>query len=493
LVKGQGAMRNKIICGHVLDILKTLPDCLVDCIVTSPPYWGLRDYGTEPVIWGGDPECVHEWGEWREKHDVRESVTIAKSRTTDRFYGEESRRFDGNHQKHTAGAFCRLCGAWRGSLGLEPTLDLYIEHLVTIFREAHRVLKDEGVMWLNMGDAYYGGGRAGSNPEYYGKHKMFGKTGWNPGIFGRPTAIPPGFKPKDMVGQPWRLAFALQADGWYLRSDIIWAKPNPMPESVSGTGYYRHKVRQIIDGKKEWVECPGCEKCNPHDGYVLRWNAGRPTKSHEYIFLLSKSAKYYYDAEAIKETSSENTHSPGTNSCPKQENVPGGQGIRANSTFPTPHRPPTRNKRTVWTIATQPFPEAHFATFPEKLIEPCIRAGTSEKGYCSECGKPWVRVIDKEDPPRRNVDGNYPGNQTINTRKYVHDATGPQSMTVGWQPSCSCGADIVPGLVCDPFGGSGTVALESKKLGRDYLIIELSPEYVDMANKRVRDKMGLFA
>jgi len=470
-------MRNEIICGHVLDIFKTLPDGLVDCIVTSPPYWGLRDYGTEPVIWGGDPECEHEFAETMTPGGNGDGNSFRRDR--------KANRYRGGRQP----GFCIYCGAWRGSLGLEPTLDLYIEHLVAIFHEARRVLKNEGVMFLNMGDGYTSGNRPDRDPALISRTS--GLTNRSAGL-SRPK-IPAGLKPKDLIGQPWRLALALQANGWYLRSDIIWAKPNPMPESVSGTGYYRHKVRQIIDGKKEWVECPGCEKCNPHDGYVLRWNAGRPTKSHEYIFLLSKSAKYYYDAEAIKETSSENTHSPGTNSCPKQENVPGGQGIRANSTFPTPHRPPTRNKRTVWTIATQPFPEAHFATFPEKLIEPCIRAGTSEEGYCAECGKPWVRVIDKEDPPRRNVDGNYPGNQTINTRKYVHDATGPQSMTVGWQPSCSCGADIVPGLVCDPFGGSGTVALESKKLGRDYLIIELSPEYVDMANKRVRDKMGLFA
>jgi len=494
-------MRNKIVCGHVLDILKTLPDCLVDCIVTSPPYWGLRDYGTEPVIWGGDPECEHEWGAWREKHDVRETVTTGKSRTTDRFYGEESRRFEGNHQKHTAGAFCNLCGAWRGSLGLEPTLDLYIEHLVAIFHEARRVLKDEGTLWLNMGDCYHSGNRGGyrNDTHRWENCPIQSQARGTHMESVSPNRLPQkGLKDKDLVGMPWRVAFALQADGWYLRSDIIWAKPNPMPESVSGTGYYRHKVRQIVDGKKEWVECPGCEKCNPHGGYVLRWNAGRPTKSHEYIFLLSKSAKYYYDAEAIKEPGRDwgqrerKEGSAFVNGTPGRSRQSGGKNCNFSA---------GRNKRTVWTIATQPFPEAHFATFPEKLIEPCIRAGTSEKGYCAECGKPWVRVIEKTDSgvTQKMADGwdtGPGGHGTVHRdgrEAGEKDIPVMRSTTLGWQPSCSCGADTVPGLVCDPFGGSGTVALESKKLGRDYLLIELSPEYVDMANKRVRDKMGLFA
>ena len=468
-------------------------------------------------------------------------------------------------RKPKTSEFCTKCNAWRGSLGLEPTLDLYISHLVEIFREVRRVMKPEATLWLNHGDSYCGGGRAGNNPEYYGKHKMFGKTGWDPGVFGKPQPVPVGLKPKDLIGQPWRLAFALQADGWWLRSDVIeevelycphcgyvleeriwrwsqdrdliWSKPNPMPESVKGTGYYRHKIRQITNGKKEWIDCPGCEKCNPHDGYVLRWNAGRPTKSHEYIFLLSKSAKYYYDAEAVREEAEYGRREWTRGAEGNLASLGGGRG----SSYVHGGNPETgRNKRTVWTVATQSFDMemclacrtiydgrtykhlsihidnkgkehricrcgiwdqwmSHFATFPEKLIEPCIRAGTSEKGYCAECGKPWVRVIKEKFIPQPDV-SRAKGIKGAGNQKPMDASSGWDGVprgsarieTLGWQPSCSCGADIIPGLVLDPFGGAGTVALEAKKLNRDFLIIELKPEYCDMSRKRLAERMPLF-
>ena len=514
-------------------MLRSLPAGLVDCVVTSPAYWGLRDYGTAPQVWDGDPGCAHEW--------TKEIRPIGQGGQID--YSSSGLRNDGRTEvqrlatlanskprgdtPQNAGAFCRLCGAWRGSLGLEPTLDLYISHLVEIFHEVRRVLKDEGTLWLNMGDGY------ANDNKWGGVSGNLNDTSRRGGFPRRRTYT--GLKPKDLIGQPWRLAFALQADGWWLRSDVIeevelycpcgcgyvleeriwrwsqdrdliWSKSNPMPESVKGTGYYRHKIRQTTNGKKEWVECPGCEKCNPHGGYVLRWNAGRPTKSHEYIFLLSKSAKYYYDTEAIKESGSPNTHRrAGKNAQPstnfKMESA--GRGNRNNPSFQAAmlDRPvgTSRNKRTVWTVATQPFSAAHFATFPEKLIEPCIRAGTSEKGYCAECGKPWVRMIEttyrndttKDGRPAKGNNikgGNDQGAKTfasgVRTRRI--------DSTLGWQPSCSCGADIIPGLVLDPFGGAGTVALEAKKLNRDFLIIELKPEYCDMSRKRLAERMPLF-
>jgi len=382
-------LENQIIQGDALKILKSLDSKLVDCVVSSPPYWGLRDYGVN------------------------------------------------------------------GQLGLESTLDEYIQKMTGIFREARRVLKDEGTLWLNMGDAY-----AGSHTTYEGNQAKW-QHGKYPGRQEVGRCLGEHLKPKDLIGQPWRLAFALQADGWYLRSDIIWAKPNPMPESVTD----------------------------------------RPTKSHEYIFLMSKQARYFYDADAVRE-----------------EGVPGRDGdnrgngkiydnrktVEAGWSQYYQANPAGRKKRTVWTVATQPFPEAHFATFPEKLIEPCIRAGTSEKGYCAECGKPWARVVEKEKPP----DG------AFNKARFVEDenikispihrsgkASGQKMQnwlnehppqTLGWQPSCSCDADTVPGLILDPFMGSGTVALVAKKLCRNYLGIELNPEYVEMAEKRLRDKMGLF-
>ena len=264
-----------------------------------------------------------------------------------------------------------------GQIGLEPTPELYVENMVSIFREVRRVLRSDGTLWLNMGDSYAGSGAGGGGNRKgneHGQHNAVAKKG-------RPSALPT-HKPKDLVGIPWRLAFALQADGWYLRSDIIWSKPNPMPESVQD----------------------------------------RPTKAHEYIFLLTKSARYYYDAEAIKETASNagNAISLGQKSFSKRQalgaNVlPSGNGL--HDTYTVPDR---RNKRSVWEIPTQPYSEAHFATFPEALVRPCILAGTSEAV-----------------------------------------------------------------VVLAPFAGSGTTLAVATSLGRKSIGIELSDEYMEIARKRI--------
>ncbi len=243
-------------------------------------------------------------------------------------------------------ATCRLCGAWSGEIGLEPTPELYVQHIVDVFREVWRVLRDDGTLWLNLGDSYVGdkGPNYGVNPEASNLQKKSAILTAH--AIGTPQTS--GLKPKDLVGIPWRVAFALQADGWYLRSDIIWQKPNPMPESVTD----------------------------------------RPTKAHEYLFLLTKSQKYYYDREAIAE--------PAAYDGRTQTNLKasGGkyfdsdigqspQGLHQNDTprwYENNDGEKIRNKRTVWTIPPHPFPEAHFATFPEKLVEPCILAGSPKDG-----------------------------------------------------------------------------------------------------------------
>lgn len=431
---GDTEYRNKIIQGDVLAILKELSTGLVDMCVTSPPYWGLRDYG-------------------------------------------------GN-----------------GQLGLESTLEEYIEKMVEIFREVRRVVKDTATLWLNMGDCY------NSIPCHNGKSFRRDRIEVIPskriprgsGRWGGGNKRVSNLKSKDLCGMPWRLAFALQADGWYLRSDIIWHKPNPMPESVHGSGWYQHKIHVKINGKKEYVDCPGCPKCEKNGGNVLQMNGGRPTKSHEYLFLLTKKAQYFYDAEAIKEVPQRTSEVNWKDSdikkysekCDKRMERQG--SYKDWNKYKKTSAVNTRNKRTVWNIPTQPFPEAHFATFPEKLVEPCIKAGTSEKGYCAECGKPWVRVMEKTDPPRRDVNSEYPGKHTIATRKYKHDESGPVQNTIGWKPSCECESETVKPIVLDPFMGSGTTALVALKLNRDYLGIELKQEYIGMAENRLRKKMGLF-
>jgi DNA modification methylase len=287
----------------------------VQCCVTSPPYWGLRDYGVA------------------------------------------------------------------GQLGLESTPDDYVASMVSVFREVRRVLRDDGVLFLNLGDSYATGGGKCINP---GGDARVGIAGFLPRGQTPPNRLPlPGLKPKDLVGIPWAVAFALRDSGWYLRSDIIWAKPNPMPESVTD----------------------------------------RPTKSHEYVFLLTKSSRYYWDAEAVREPfCDERMGNPGCPS-PKAGIIPGQRAHTfASKTWTGGAENGGRNIRSVWTIATQPYPEAHFATMPEKLVEPCIKAGSK------------------------------PGD-----------------------------------LVLDPFAGSGTVGVVCRRYARRFVGVELNPAYISMASRRLRE------
>jgi DNA modification methylase len=255
--------------GDWVEVLRTLPDESVHCVVTSPPYWGLRDYGTP------------------------------------------------------------------GQLGLEPTPDAYVAAMVAGFREVRRVLRQDGTCWVNLGDSYGGGASGGSVFDN-------GRTDGRPSYEGdKPRGrrqTQSGLKPKDLVGIPWRVAFALQADGWYLRSDIIWSKPNPMPESVTD----------------------------------------RPTKAHEYVFLLTKNARYFYDAEAVREPAEYGRQEGRSAWVSGGEN---GDGHRSGGNGASVRNPESgRNLRSVWQIATEPYPGAHFATFPQKLVEPCIKAGAPLDG-----------------------------------------------------------------------------------------------------------------
>jgi len=426
---------NKIICGDALEVLKTFPDECIDTCVTSPPYYGLRNYGEGTIkIWGGNPDCQHEWLNTpprRRRHP--EDVKNLNSK--------QATNCGANCELPTQN-ICAKCGAWRGQLGLEPTPEMYVEHLVEIFREVRRVLKKTGTLWLNMGDSYNGSGGAGGD---------YNKGGLKEGQPKYPGRCVSNLKPKDLVGIPWIVALALRTDGWYLRQDIIWVKPSPMPESVKD----------------------------------------RPTKAHEYIFLLSKSEKYFYDADAIRERTGNESdwkkyiQSFGSNKGADSDRL--GKGYRKHS-VPLTH-PLGRNKRSVWFIATEPFPEAHFATFPKALVEPCIKAGTSEKGNCPKCGAPWERVVEKESKKSRKTRdyliGVLPGRSKSSRMNSVDMKTLPK-IFLGWHPTCSCGIEeTVPAVVLDPFMGSGTVGLVAKSLDRNYIGIELNPKYVEMAERRI--------
>ena len=416
--------------------------------MTSPPYWGLRDYGTPPQIWGGDPACRHRWGA-----DVGVLTSHPQqSRNGRGVVGDRGRHPSAARSsfKASQGAFCARCGAWRGALGLEPDYRLYVDHLVAVIREVHRVLRRDGTLWLNLGDCY----ATGAGKAYRGTHGADPKAPSAGLAATQPNRMPqPGLKPKDLVGIPWRVAFALQDDGWWLRRDHVWAKPNPMPESVR-------------------------DRC---------------TTAHEYLFLLTKSARYYYDGDAIKESANPDNARTARNAYPGGKH---GAGVRRDDEVgATALRCATgaRNKRSVWTIATAPFRGAHFATFPPALVEPCILAGTSERGVCPKCRAPWERMVSTE-----RVKHKQPPGQAGAGRQFCEDGgavseksmfrTGlvPVTETIGWQPTCSCdAARPVPATVLDPFLGAGTTALVADRLGRHAIGVELSPAYAAMARARI--------
>lgn len=425
-----------------------LADESVQCVVTSPPYWGLRDYGT--AEWeGGSLECDHI-----------PHLSGGPKQTPGVGFNGHAAKAD------RPGESCGRCGARRvdKQLGLERTPEEYVANMVAVFREVKRVLRDDGTCWVNMGDGYAADSRGTGANRIETSPKQRTNSG---SYFQDAVRSHHGLKPKDLVGIPWRLAFALQADGWWLRSDIVWAKPNPMPESVTD----------------------------------------RPTKSHEYIFLLTKSANYFFDQEAVREPSTER---PSGNL--ERFIATSGERSRLNTHLGSsvPYKPNGngRHLRSVWTIPTQPYPEAHFATFPEEIPKRCILAGTSARGCCPVCGAPWERVVKKERPFQSGSgrSGNMPigkngpslqgGGATLDIRR------GPcvESTTLGFRPHCACQPDTdafrvdyrLPAcLVLDPFAGSGTTVAVAESLGRRGIGLELSWDYLQLAKRRCQVTIGL--
>jgi len=435
-------MNYRLLCGDALQTLRTLPAGSVHCIVTSPPYYGLRDYGVQ------------------------------------------------------------------GQIGLERTIDEYTARLVGVFDECRRVLRPDGTLWVNLGDSYANDAKWGGSTGDKHVAALHGSTG-----IGR-TRRTTGLKPKELIGVPWLIAFALRNAGWLLRSDIVWCKPNPMPESV----------------------------------------ADRPTRAHEFLFLMANSQSYYYDAAAIAEPAKEHSRVFSGNQ---------GQGWGNYAVAGQ------RNRRDVWTVAADGYAGAHFAVMPTRLIEPCILAGTSAWGCCPQCGAPWVRVSDKspafgwqpscvcgcdgdvqpgdydlihsptgderpEDPslrtgragynrPRGEGEGSRPITRYEQRRyaaqlrnsphraamesqaggAFAHylrtDRTGARPIPpdllaewigCGWLARVHVpplrGLPPVPCTVLDPFAGSGTTGVVALRLGRAFTGIDLNPQYIELAHRRIR-------
>jgi DNA modification methylase len=503
-------MPAKIVVGNCLEKLREMPEDSVHACVSSPPYWGLRDYGVEQTLWGDDPDCVHEFADETVVREIRKGVGLEELGKRYRGGGKKQ----GQIERFTIHrGTCMKCGAWRGSLGLEPTPEMFVEHLADVYDEVRRVLRPDGTCWVNIGDSYASGGGAGDQgrdgdrfarahtqkflnvnrggrfPD--GKHggKNQKRVGSNRGQRGDGNAGVPftpmqqpnrspimGLKAKDLVGVPWMLAFELRRRGWYLRQEIIWHKPNPMPESTE-------------------------DRC---------------TKAHEHVFLLAKSERYFYDAEAIKERSSGFTNPRGTKLV-TPKSAQHGSGIRANESWhaatgdvfdmrnkrtvwsgddeeresPWPNhdsRPKgsfagqraaagadvpqsfrtivdERNRRSVWTIATTPFKEAHFATFPPALVEPCIKAGTSQRGCCQKCSAPWERITTPTERYLKFLGRSYHdhgddggkgqmqqrGENRQNALREEGGMVSKEHETVGWYPTCRCdGLKKLPPLPQSP-------------------------------------------
>jgi len=555
-------------------------DGSVDVICTSPPYWSLRKYGQgAELVWDGEPQCDHVWGD---------TLTV---RHRGQAHGQRAQvgntLRDVQEPEQIRGQFCQLCGAWRGQLGLEPTIELYLNHLLQILdTECGRVLKDTGVMWVNMGDSYAASSSSKVNPrERPELPKPPGSWATRDATFSV-KALDSGLKPLDLCMVPARFALAMQQRGWYLRSVVVWAKPNPMPESVNGWRWERHKVKvgrsnkllkqetnpaayDVMGGGRgtapEWADCPGCPKCLPNDGLVLRKGSWRPTTSHEYIFMFTKTDSYYCDGDAVREP---HTASNLQRQLSAPKKVPAKGDGRADFISGTGKRylhPAGRNLRSVWEFPTQSYPEAHFATFALELPERCIKASTSQKGNCPKCGAPWVRVVERtvgiqhsNEPDPRYHAGTGGFSQSRTPTKFFEQALSTTRQTLGWRPSCECHLGLprtkrqrkldnqqtikrfkeallsdwakakadplyeankpmrdwtddvfrtrfedvdrvswewrarrhwltkaLPALVCDPFVGSGTSNAAATKLGRRSIGMDIVPEYIALAIKRL--------
>lgn len=490
-----------------------LKDGSVQCCVTSPPYYGLRKYdGRQGIEWpavtyrpmpglpemtipGCDPACKHEWGE-TQPHTSRHRHTPENT-------GKQAHYVAGGGVPTSRGNWCQLCGGWRGDLGLEPTPEMYVGHLVLVFREVWRALREDGVLWLNLGDSFSSIGHKKSNSGY-------GTTGLAGGIAQEHTILRhenngPGYKHKDLMGIPWRVAFALQADGWYLRSDIIWAK--------------------------------GLSFCPSYSGSVMPESVtDRPTKAAEYIFLLAKQERYYYDAVAVREDFADERMGRDGSRLESVRNVGGRTDgyTKPNSIDPSANG--GRNLRSVWAINPRPYPGSHYAVFPPDLIEPMILASTSEYGCCPECGAPWVRVVERGAPSlnsarpqqrraaeiwersgltdehlqairaagqadagkaQATMNGfghNRPETQRLADEAkdklggYYREFLYTNGSTAGWRATCSHDAPAAPCIILDPFCGSGTTGLVARKHGRSAVLLDISQPYL---SEQARSRLEL--
>jgi hypothetical protein len=434
----------------VLDGLRMLPDGCINAVVTSPPYYALRSY-----LPADHPD---------------------------------------KHLEH----------------GSEPTPEAFIATMVEVFTEVRRVLRDDGVCWMNLGDSYnqYNGNRgpaAGLNVSH------------NDSMPAAERGLGAGeLKPGDKLNMPHRVAEALQAAGWYWRDTVIWHKKSPMPESVSGWKWTRCKVKvkagavarmgertgSGFDYREtelaEWTECPGCAKCKPNDGWVLRRGSWRCTQAHEYVFMFAKSPDYFCDGEAAKEKAVGGT--PGNKTHKLQECRVNGKplGIAGGLTNMTAVE--RANPRNVLSLAHEPTKEKHFAAYPSELVHFCLKPSIAN-AYCDKCGAPHAPMVLEERVATRPAltnkiwkhdDGDHVGQRSDDSPNLDPERHIKRTTVVGYKPSCGCNAGTTSGIVMDPYCGTGTTGRVALKLGARFLGFELNPEYKAIADRQAKKKLPLF-
>lgn len=473
----QDPRREDVLLGDAREQLRKLESNSVQCVVTSPPYWGLRDYGGPDLIWGGDPACDHEWIELPVRRAPDANRGLAQTGN-----GAPETRMPGLEAVPypvSSGATCNLCGAWNGQLGLEPTPQDYVMHLLEVFTELWRVLREDGVCWLNLGDSYnaYNGNRGASSTTI--DRNRGRKDAELPGGHGLSAKE---LKNKDLVGIPWWVAFTLRSAGWYLRADVIWRKPNPMPASVRD----------------------------------------RPTSSHEHVFLLTKKPRYHYDWLAVVEPFVDARMGRDKAKVSSVRDVGGRTDGFTKPNNVDPSKNGGKNRRDVWTeeedewttfqrwldwmreqgeqhpdvwdITTRPFKGAHFAVFPPALASICARAGTSPVA-CGTCGTPWKRLVEKARPiEQTDRIKNLSLGQVAGTGGAIDGGTSSTTLglyagevptTDSLEPACSHYDPTGRCLVVDPFAGASTTGVVAAELGLDFVGCELVPDYAEMGRERL--------
>lgn len=506
---------NKIYCVDWIKGLKKLPDESIDMCMTSPPYYGLRDYGLEPIIFDGDSNCEHEF-ELKEKQDP-----MYRTGSGDHDKGGIAKTI--TEMKTRADGFCIKCNAWKGSLGLEPHPNLFIKHLVDGFRILKQKLKKSGSFYLNLGDSYFGSPAGNKDQSKESGEGMFrGRNNLRESnIAKEQTWIDiknnksNWLQPKQLMLMPSRIAIAMQDDGWILRNDIIWNKPNPMPSSVKDrlNNTYEH-IFHFVKSRKYFYDLDAIREPHKQDsieGSLNSLDKKINDRTQELILKLYNIKKeirgqsgYQGKSQDLKNwdevLDNSKAFRDGLDILKIQENLTGDE-IEFLKDYVQNHfgHPLGKNPSDFWIITTQPFKESHFATFPEKLCEKPIKSSCPSE-ICVKCGFIRERIIETNNPSKEFMEWDENrlsgAKGSIQTRQCIKSLHRNKSIdgksqgvyysgiTKGYT-SCKCGEEFEAGIVLDIFAGSGTTCLVAKELGRNYIGFELNPKYVEMATKRV--------